>query len=232
MGVIEAFRMAKRDMPRYMFRFTYVYTLLYFLSVVLIMIGGGIGGSILSESHPNMELLPLIVAGVIVVLLTVGFLFKAHLVYKRFTLETASMLQSEYEGSSLEDAEAWLKENKILDDTGFLYAIVKGPKNIEKGRVLFEGCKLYFCARYWVGKVRLSVTVLSDDGKRAIVSYNMSPALCCYLREKNFFFVNEPTFSLFAKDKKRFVKLLLRCQNGDSPLISRIDKKADKEMKK
>ena len=230
MGIIEAFRMAKRDMPKYMFRFTYVYTLLYFLSAVVILIGGGIGCSILAERNPEIEMLPMIIAGVIVAIFTVEFLVKAHLVYKRFTLETAVTLQSEYGNLSLETAEAQLEKEMVLDDTGFLYAIPKGPEAIEKGKVLFENCKLYFSARYWVGKVYLSVVVLSDDGKRVIVSYRMLPALFCYLKEKNFSFVNEPTFALFAKDQKRFVKLLLRCQNGDNPLINRIDKKAIKEM--
>lgn len=221
MGIIEAYKMAKRDMPKYLFRFTYRYTLYYFLSVVVVFVGAAILIMALSEQISNVESIFVGCAMGLFVLFTVCFLVKAYLVYKRLALETAESFEKEYSDLSLENAEKQLQEEKVLDDTGFLYVVEKEP---ELGKAFFENCKLYFCARYWVGKVYLSVIILNIEGSEAIVAYDLSPALFCYLKEKNFTFVNQPTFSLFDRDKKRFFRLL--CKNGDNPYINRIDKKA------
>ena len=228
MGLIAAYKMAKDSMPKYMFRFTYTYTWVMFLSCALVMIGGGIGGSILSERHPEIEMFPMIGAGVISVAIIVGFLLKAHLVYKKYTVETATSFETEYANISLETAEQQLKEEKVLDDTGFLYFVRNDMQETEVGKVPFENCKLYFQAFYWVGVVHLAVHVLDYNKEKTFVAYKFSPQLFCYLKEKGFTFVNQPTFALFSRDKSKFVKLLLRCQNGDVPYINRIDEKAKK----
>lgn len=228
MGLIDAYKMAKNSMPKYMFRFTYTYTWVMFLSCALVMIGGGIGCSILSERHPEIEMLPMAIAGEISVVIVACFLLKAHLVYKKYAIETATFFETEYTNISLEIAEQQLKEEKVLDDTGFLYVVRNDMQETEVGKVPFENCKLYFQAFYWVGVVHLTVHVLDYNEEKTFVAYKFSPQLFCYLREKGFTFVNQPTFSLFDRDKTKFVRLLLRCQNGDVPYINRIDREAKK----
>ena len=229
MGIIEIYKMSKRDMPPYLFRFTYRYTLYYFLLSAVALIGGAFLGMAFSEKIQNAE--DLFVGGGIglTLLFTVGFLTKAYFVNKRLALETAEQFEKEYSELSPEIAEQQLKEEKVLDDTGFLYVVEKTDSEQREGKVLFENCKLYFSARYWVGKVYLSLVVLNDEATEIIVAYDLLPSLFCYLKEKGFTFVNQPTFLMFDRDKKLFFRIL--CKNSDSPYVNRIDKRAAKYYK-
>ena len=229
MGIVEAYKMSKRDMPKYLFQFTYRHTLYCFLALVLICVGSALFMAFFGEI-PNAETIVVVCGLGSMFLVLVCFLTKAYFVYKRLALETAETFEKEFSNLSFEDAEKYLKEEKVLDDTGFLYVVEKPNQEKEAGKALFENSKLYFQALYWVGKVYLSLIVLDYEAKEAIVAYDLSPSLFCYLKEKGFTFVNQPTFLLFNRDKKRFFKIL--CKNSDSPYVNRIDKKAATIFKK
>ena len=229
MGIVEAYKMAKQDMPPYLFRFTYRYTLYYFLLSAAAMIGGTLLGMAFSKKIANAEMLFMGGGIGLALFFTAMFLTKAYFVYKRLALETADHFEKEYSSLSPENAEQQLREERILDDTGFLYVVEELDLEPGVGKVLFENCKLYFSARYWVGKVYLSLVVLNDEQTEVIVAYNLLPALFCYLKEKDFSFVNHPTFLMFDRDKKRFFRIL--CKNSDSPHVNRIDKRAERYYK-
>ena len=227
MNIFEEYKMAKETMPKYMFRFTYRYTLYYLLTAIAVAIVYGVLCGVFFADNERMQSYFTLAYLTLLFLITALFIIKATLVKRKFVKEKADRLAQIYEPMPFEESEEKLKSLEIVYQFGFLYSVEAYNEEKKYVKTLpFEYCDLYFLVRYWYGEIYLSVILIDNLKEEAVAACDMTPELYSFLKGKNFSFINQNVFDLFERDKRRFVRAVMRYQSKFDPTINRIDKHA------
>lgn len=201
----EIVKFEKENMPSYQYDFLYK----RLLPGMIYVVGGALVVIILSivlffTTESNIiPIIPIIVWGISVIPLLVLFIIHSKKMSLRLLQDKSNEFEKKYKAIDYKKAIAKLEDKLLIKDNTLYY---------DEESIKLEDCIVYFYAKTFSGAYSFSLLFYKKEEpiSDALLVLDLDNNLITYFVNNIYLVYNQTAFSLFANDKKEFLRILFK----------------------